>query len=89
MYIIQTEFAIRKIGSVEYFVPIGGDWNKSAELIEINEVASLILKTLPATIETISLKIIEEFEIDKNTAQIDAEAFLKDLIDLKIVEFKG
>lgn len=78
---IKDGFILRKIANNDIVIPTGNNIADFNGVISLNETAaflwSLLLKdtTLPELIDA----YIQQFEISKETAQVDAECFLMHL----------
>lgn len=86
MYQEAWRLVVRRLNGVNYLVPIGGDWNKTAELIELDEVAAFIIRALPATIDQIVDQIVEAYDVSRETAFEDASVFLDQLISHGLIK---
>lgn len=85
---INKEFILREIAGEYIFVPVGSTSLEFNGLISINEVGVLIWKELQegSDVSSIVSKILEEYEIDEETAYKDVEEFISNLKDKKIIE---
>lgn len=82
-YKINPKLAFRKISN-EFFIVD----TESSYLHRLNEVGSLIWECLVCGMEEKKIidKIVEEFEVDYNTAKRDFESFIEELKEKKLVE---
>lgn len=77
---------LRTIDDITYLVPIGGDWNSSPALIELNEVGAFIIESLPCTFDELIDAVTSEFDVSQATAADDTQAFLSDLLQMKLID---
>lgn len=85
MYQPIAQMKVRHISGHYYLVPIGGEWTHDAELREINDVAALIIESLPGTVDDLVDIVTSEFEVDQQEARDDIRDFLNELIDAGLV----
>lgn len=83
----NPEFIARDIAGELVLVPIGTAAKNYSGLITCNEVGAFIWKQLEAETEMDALveSILEEFEIDRATAEADAGEFIDKLAELGAV----
>ena len=83
----NTNFILREIAGENILVATG----KAAEvfngMITLNEVASFICSNIDEcnTVDKLISRILDEFEIDEETARKDVESFTNELIEMGIV----
>lgn len=77
----KQNYASQKMGSEYIIVPIKDNVAEMNSLINLNEVGSFIWDELKegATVETIELAIVEEFEVPQELAKKDLAVFLEKL----------
>lgn len=77
----KPELAAKQVGNELVLVPLQGSVADLSEMFTLNEVGSFIWSALDESNseEEICTKVIEEFEIDAETAQSDVANFLSDL----------
>ena len=85
---INKEFILREIAGEYILVPVGSTSLEFNGLISINEVGVLIWQELQkeCDVSNIVSKILEEYEIDEETAYKDVEEFILNLKKNKIIE---
>lgn len=85
---IKQEFILREIAGEYILVPIGTTALDFNGLITVNEVGALIWKCLleEKTFDEIVASILNEYEIDEQTASEDVLEFIKYLQNNNIVE---
>lgn len=85
---INKEFILREIAGEYIFVPVGTTALEFNGLITINEIGVLIWQELQKGSEVSSIvnKILEEYEIDEETAHKDVNEFITYLKEKNIVE---
>lgn len=85
---IKMKFVPRNAFDEYYLVPIDESAAKFNGLIQINEVSSYIFEVLPEceTEEDIVDKVLEMYEVDRETAQKDISAFLNILRENEIID---
>lgn len=83
----NTDFMLRDIAGEVVLVPTGAATQNFNGLITLNEVAAFIWKNLDEaqTQQRLTEMILEEFEIDKETAKRDVEGFLNALCEQGMV----
>lgn len=85
---IVKNFVLREIVGETVLVPVKDTSKHFNGLITINDVGKFIWNNLEGcdTPEQLLDKILDTYEVDKNTAYEDMMKFLKGLIELEIVE---
>lgn len=85
---INKEFILREIAGEYIFVPVGATALEFNGLITINEIGVLIWKQLQegSDLESIVSKVLDEYEIDEDTARKDVVEFIDYLKEKNIVE---
>lgn len=83
----NTDFMLRDIAGEVVLVPTGAATQSFNGLITLNEVAAFIWKNLDEaqSQQKLTEMILEEFEIDKETAARDVEGFLNALCEQGMV----
>lgn len=81
-------FCIRKILDETVIIPTGKAAHCLSGLISVNETGEFIFELLQTeqTIDSLVAGMLEEFEVEKETAEADAEAFVKVLIENGMLE---
>ncbi|MCF8465244.1 MAG: PqqD family protein [Flavobacteriales bacterium] len=77
----KPELAAKQVGNELVLVPLQGSVADLNEMFTLNEVGSFIWACLDESDseEEICTKVVEEFDIDAETAQTDVTNFLSDL----------
>lgn len=77
----SKDYLLREIAGETILIPSGAAAQKFNGLVTLNELGSFIWNTLSEdlTLEAITARIIDAYEIDAATAQADAEEFLAEL----------
>ena len=81
---IKSNFAKRKIADSNIVVPVGPAIKDFNGMITLNDSASFFWDCMIN--ETTEEKVINEYDIDKETAKRDIEKFIKMLEDNKLLE---
>lgn len=84
---INKEFVLREIAGEYIIIPTGStvlEWNG---LITVNEVGVTIWNMLQeeVTLDQLVQKILEEYDVDEETARKDTEEFLQNLMESGIL----
>lgn len=81
---IRKNFVTRELAGEKYLIPIG---SSNCDLIALSDSAAFIIELLPdaENEEYIINKILDEYEIDRATAEADTQAFLAELRALGII----
>lgn len=81
-------FCIRKILDETVIIPTGKAAHCLSGLISVNETGEFIFELLQTeqTIESLVAEMLEEFEVEKEKAEADVEAFVKVLIENGMLE---
>lgn len=84
---INKDFMIRKIADETVLVATGQASQNFNGMISINEVGSFILHNIEECKDEDELisKILNEFEVDENTAREDTREFIEQLLKMGIV----
>lgn len=84
---IKQKYMLREIVGDYVLVPIGETVNDFNGLIILSEVAKFIWENLEQAKDENELlsKILEEYDVDKETAKVDLEEFLQQLKDAEII----
>lgn len=84
---IEKEFILREIAGDYVIVPTGQTALEFNGLITVNEIGAFIWKKLDQDITEDELvqAILEEYEVDEETARNDMEEFLDKLMECKIL----
>lgn len=83
VYKIKEGFVLRKIGPQVMAVPVGKLTSEIHGMIALSESGALLWNLLlnGANKETLVTALLEEYEIDRETAEKDAERFIENLIE--------
>lgn len=81
-------FCIRKILDETVIIPTGKAAHCLSGLISVNETGEFIFELLQTeqTIDSLVTEMLEEFEVEKEIAEADVEAFVKVLIENGMLE---
>ena len=84
---LKYEFIERLIADEYVLVPAGEAAGSFAGMIATNEVGAFLMKTLKndVTKEDLITLLMEEYEVEKETAYNDVETFLEQLNDLNLL----
>lgn len=82
VYKIKEGFVLRKIGPQVMAVPVGKLTSEIHGMIALSESGDLLWKLLSdgADKETLVNALLDEYEIDRETAEKDTERFIENLI---------
>ena len=85
---ILKELIKREIAGDTILVPVGKSVYDSHGLYMMNELAAFLWERLPEATDEAELlaAVLEEYEVDAETAQADIAAFMADLRKLGIIE---
>ncbi len=85
---VSKDFILREIAGEYILVPTGISATKINGLITMNELGCFIFKTLQEnhTMEKLVSAIVSEYDVDRATAQADAQEFLAQLKEIGGVE---
>lgn len=85
---VSKDFILREIAGEYILVPTGISATKINGLITMNELGCFIFKTLQEnhTMEELVSAIVSEYDVDRATAQADAQEFLAQLKEIGGVE---
>ena len=85
---IKYEFIKRDIAGETFLVPIGSGSAKFPGLFAMTEVASFIWDRLPGAenADEIVESILEEYDVTREVAAADTEAFLGKLREMEIID---
>lgn len=81
-------FCIRKILDETVIIPTGKAGHCLSGLISVNETGEFLFELLQTeqTMESLAAGLLNEFEVEKETAEADVEAFVKVLTDNGMLE---
>lgn len=84
---LKNNFVIREIMGDTILVPIGDHLLEFNGLITLNELGVFILKLLPEAEDDAHIvdKILDEYDVDRETAEVDVKEFLEKLRQIKII----
>lgn len=77
----SKDYILREIAGETILIPSGAAAQKFNGLVTLNELGSFIWSTLSEdmTLDALTARITDTYEIDAATAQADAEEFLAEL----------
>ena len=75
------DYIMREIAGETILIPSGASAQKFNGLITINELGTFIWNLLsePTSLDAVTVRITEEYDVDAETARADAQAFLDEL----------
>ena len=84
---LKNNFVIREIMGDTILVPIGDHLLEFNGLITLNELGVFILKLIPKVENENQIvdKILEEYEVDRQTAEADVKDFIAKLRQIQIM----
>ena len=85
---IEKEFVLREIAGDYVIIPTGKTVLEFNGLATINEVGVFLWKLLQDEIteEELVNKLLEEYDVDEETARADVAEFIDVLVDNKVLE---
>ena len=85
---IKKEFVLREIAGEYILVPVGNTAMEFNGLITLNEVGAFLWEKLQQQIELDQLvdAVLDEYEIDPETAGLDVEEFVENLRKAEILQ---
>ena len=83
----NRDFEITKIADEYMAVPVGEEAISFHGVVTLSEPAAFVLKLLdePQTKEGLVDQLLEEYEVDRASAEADLTAILQTFIELKLV----
>lgn len=77
----SPDFLLRDVADSLVLVPVGAATERFPGMITLNETGKLLWEALETeqTLDTLTAKLLEEYEVTQAQAQTDVEAFLKKL----------
>ena len=80
---VEKEFVLREIAGDYIIIPTGKTVLEFNGLVTVNEVGVLLWKMLQeeVTFEDLVKGVLEEYDVDEDTARADIQAFLDKLIE--------
>lgn len=88
IYKLKDGFVLRKIGAQTMAVPVGKLTSKIHGMIALSESGALLWNLLlqGADKEKLVSALLDEYEIDRKTAEKDTERFIKGLVEQGALE---
>lgn len=85
---IRCEFIKRDIAGENFLVPVGDTAKKFPGMFALNELASFIWDMLPEAEndDAVVDAILDEYDVDRDTAAADTAAFLGKLREMGIID---
>lgn len=85
---IKSGFLLREIAGTKVIIPIGERVIEFKGMLMPNETGSFIWDKLiiGVSYDDLLLMILEEYDVDKNTAKIDLDEFLTDVRRIGAIE---
>ena len=77
----SPEFLLRDVADSVVLVPVGAATERFPGMITLNETGKLLWEALETeqTVETLTAKLLEEYDVTREQAQTDVEAFVNKL----------
>lgn len=84
----SEDFVVRKMGNEMVLVPLSDSVADMTSVLTLNEVGSDILELLekPVTKEILLEKLLEKYDVDKETLDRDIHLFLKKALNKNIIK---
>lgn len=84
----SPDFLLRDVADSVVLVPVGAATARFPGMITLNETGKFLWNALETeqTLETLTAKLLEEYDVPPQQAQADVEAFLKKLAAVGAVE---
>lgn len=84
----SPDFLLRDVADSVVLVPVGAATQRFPGMITLNETGKFLWNALETeqTLETLTAKLLEEYDVPPQQAQADVEAFLKKLAAVGAVE---
>ena len=78
---VSKDYLVRNIAGETILIPSGASAQKFNGLITLNELGTFIWNLLsePTSLDAVTARITEEYDVDAETARADAQAFLDEL----------
>lgn len=78
----SPEFLLRDVADSVVLVPVGAATERFPGMITLNETGKLLWEALETeqTLETLTAKLLEEYDVTQELARSDVEAFLNKLV---------
>lgn len=85
---VKNDYLLRQFGDDYIVVAVGEDSEDFNKLITLNSVGAFIFKALSADISRDELvtKVVDQYEIDRATAERDCDVFIKKLDDAGLLD---
>ncbi|HBY65435.1 MAG TPA: PqqD family protein [Acholeplasmataceae bacterium] len=85
---IKKGFILKSVSDKFIVVPVGEEAVNFNGLMTLNKSGKLLFEALQqeSTIESLTELVMEKYEIDQRTAELDVESFVKKLKDKQIIE---
>lgn len=84
---VKKDLVLREIAGDYALIPVGNTILKNNGLFSLTETAALLWERLPQAENEEALvdALLEEYDVDRSTAQADVAAFLEQLRELEIL----
>lgn len=85
---VKPGFLLREIGEMYIVVPVGAEAQKFNGIIKLNKTGKFLWETVSLGIEFDELveAVVNEYEVDTETAQRDAKAFIDKAAASNLIE---
>lgn len=87
---VNKGFVLRQIAGEYVIIPTGNTVLTFNGLISVNEVGAFLWKLLQedATFDELAKRVLEEYDVDDDTAREDIQDFIDRLAEAKILEIE-
>jgi len=84
----RQDFLLRRVGGQDFLVPIGAKVMEMNSLITLNATGRRVWELLAEdySMDFLVAEVVEQFDVDIDTASADVQAFLDDLGRLGLLE---
>ena len=86
---IKEGFVLRNVAGSNVICAVGSKSREFKGIIELNDSSSFLFNKIlegASSIDELVKLMLDEYEIDKETARIDIEEFVKILTEAKVIE---
>ena len=86
---IKEGFVLRNVAGSNVICAVGARSREFKGIIELNDSSSFLFNKIlegASSIDELVKLMLDEYEIDKETARIDIEEFVKILTEAKVIE---
>ena len=85
---IRYEFVARSIAGEHFLVPIGEAARQFSGMFAMNELGAFLWEAIPGAADEAELvdRVLDEYEVDRDTAEQDVREFLEHLRKMGILD---